>query len=421
MLREVRRILSALISEDEKEQTTPPNNSRQDGFSNRFECLAVSEPSQAFLDLPDVERLTKAADGNNYEAETLQSLEDASFVFTTLINDMNRMRARIRWIWHNYKHGTLDVVSAALATNMAVELIRDMLEDALPLIEKTGGLKLHLKNFYCSQCHAEGFSVAEINSNLKDTINYETYDVADGSFFQAYRLLEPLVSVVDAKLVPFYADGKFSYFDPKINRRTKTGSRKDADDRELIIHLFTELMTIIRFVPHWTVEDELLRGIKELNETKKVPFYAIFATQVFLDITYELGEVIENPWREVMTQTEYMVNDIKLHFEFHANLNLRSWPDSNDKIIRELWENIEFIRIDPLLQVQSLLVPEIYAPSQKSGAGKREKKRASAPAHVPRHERACALPISSTSSRNWINSRKRLGLNTSGQPLVQRG
>lgn len=51
----------------------------------------------------------------------------------------------------------------------------------------------------------------------------------------------------------------------------------------------TEIMTVVRCVGDWPVKDEFIRGVEEMDKTKQVPFYAVFAAQVFLDITYELG------------------------------------------------------------------------------------------------------------------------------------
>lgn len=111
-----------------------------DEITNRFTGLAVYEPSEEFLNAPDVERPAKAKEDNaTYEAETDSSFEEAIFALTALINDMNRVRAHVRWIWSNFKSGLFDLAAAAITTNTAIDLVRNMVADVMPVLAPHGG------------------------------------------------------------------------------------------------------------------------------------------------------------------------------------------------------------------------------------------------------------------------------------------
>ncbi|KAI1754847.1 hypothetical protein F4782DRAFT_463396 [Xylaria castorea] len=330
------------------------NASTDEKLSNRFAGLAVYEPSQEFLDAPVLERPAKTGDDNAvYEVETETTFEHAIFALTNVINDMNCVRAHIQWIWSNYKIGAFDLAAAAIATNTAIDLVRNMMEDIMPLLNSHGGLSVMLRTFHTLQCLMKGWTIENIFVESQDNLNYDTYDVGYGTYLTTYRLLEAFVDVLQPGQLPLYKEGMFGFYDPASDRSKKTGWQKFGDDKVLLMSFFTEQMTTIIGVKGWPVQDEFLRGVEELSKTKEVPFYAVFAAQIFLDITYELGEDIQRPFTTMVSHTTLMDNDIKLHFEFHANLKINTWPATNDTLIRELQQGIQSIGKDPLRPFQA--------------------------------------------------------------------
>ncbi|KAK9439767.1 hypothetical protein VB005_04382 [Metarhizium brunneum] len=282
ILKQVRRILTALMPNTDDAPVTPSI----DNLSNKFHGLAVYEPSEEFLNAPDIERPTRAKDDpNTYEAEALLSLEDAFFALVAILNDMDRMRSRVEWIWSNYRAGLFDVTSAAIATNTAIGLVRDMMDDVLPIFDAHGGYHRMLQKFYVVQCLNKGFAIEDLFMENKDNFNYDTYDVAERVYLMAYRYLEAFAAVLEPNQVPIYKDGIFGTYDPSSNRSTKTGLAKFQDDRALVMPYFSELITIVIGLPNWPIEDEFFRGMAQIHKTKQIPFYSVFATQVFLDIS----------------------------------------------------------------------------------------------------------------------------------------
>lgn len=358
MLEKVREVLKPLMPTDEAK----PDKPKGDDLSNRFAGLAVYEPSQEFLDAPPIERPVTAQDDNVvYEAETDTTPEYAFFALTAVINDMNRVRSRIQWIWSNYSSGIFDLAAAAIATNTAIDLVRNMMEDIMPLIDNHGGIRLMLMQFHIGQCLEKGWDSDELLVESQDKFNYETYD--DGTYFTTYRLIEGFLAVLDPNRLqlPLYKEGMFGSYDPESDRSLKSGQEKFHDDRALLMPFFTELATAIRGGETWPVKDEFLRGMEELERTRRIPFYLVFAAQVFLDITYELGDYIESPFETLVTHSTAMDNDIKAHFEFHTKLKIKHWPASNNTVIKELHKAINWVGKDPLLKIQAKLYGRLGA------------------------------------------------------------
>ncbi|KAH8881079.1 hypothetical protein GQ53DRAFT_889086 [Thozetella sp. PMI_491] len=350
VLQNVREILNPFMPVGSVEAATKTTSD----LSNRFAGLSVYEPSQQYLDAPDVERPVNVQhDHASYEAEPQTDFEDAIFAMTLLINDMNRIKAHVVNVWSNYKIGVFDVTAAAIATNTAIELVRGMMEDVLPALARQGGFEPMLQKFYSLQCFMKGWNPSTLTVAGKDNFNYETWDIAVGTYMGAYRLLECFAAVLEPSLLPLYKEGMFGHYDPTTDRSQKSALQRFADDRALLMPFFTEMMTAIRAVKDWPVHDEFLYSMDEVSRTGQVPFYAVFAAQVFLDITYELGQDIERPFTTLMQHTHTMKADIHDHFEFHKNLKMANWPASNDAWIRDLENRIEWIGADPLRSVQA--------------------------------------------------------------------
>jgi hypothetical protein len=109
-------------------------------LANKFEKLEVEEPSEAFLQAPDV----AVAKGEttqleaNYEAERIQDFEEAFLSFTLLLQDFNKFRTVIMQTWYGYKLGMFGLVPSSLMTNAAFDLARSMDEDMKAIFDKYG-------------------------------------------------------------------------------------------------------------------------------------------------------------------------------------------------------------------------------------------------------------------------------------------
>lgn len=261
------------------------------------------------------------------------------------------------------------MVAAAVATDTAIGLARGLIEEVLPLLERNGGVRELLEKYQLLRCMGQGWKLEDlvVSDNVEDNFNYKTYDISDGTYFLPYRLLESFIPVVEAQgQVPVYKDGTFGYWDPKSNRSIKAGRQKFDDDRALIMPYLSEVATAIRGVSDWLVKDEFYQGVEELAKTKKVPFYAAFAAQVFLDITYELGEHVERGFHAFHKQTNFMNNDIEQHFEFHSKLKIKTWTAGNEQILRGLHKSIQWISTDPLRILQNRLLTRVGIPASKT-------------------------------------------------------
>ncbi|KAI1808824.1 hypothetical protein F4811DRAFT_548401 [Daldinia bambusicola] len=325
-----------------------------DDFSNRFASLKVYEPSDDFLNAPDIERpKVHEGDSGTYESEPPSSLEDLYIALTMLMNDLNKIRSRVEWIWTNYRDGFFDLAACAVTTNTAIDLARKLMEDVVPMFAKHGGLWEVMNKYHLVQVMMKGYEPFGRSHDITDNFNYDTYDIASDTYLLTYRLLEAFTRVVEPRVVPLYKEGMYGYYDPRSDRNSKSGYQKFEEDRLLLMQFFTELMAVERGVPDYPVEDEFLRGIKELARTRDVPFYLVFAAQIFLDIHYILRENVGRGFSTLETNLHFMEREIEEHFKFHKDMKINNWGPNNDKVTRHLKAKIQLMLADPVSKVKA--------------------------------------------------------------------
>ncbi|KAH7253509.1 uncharacterized protein BKA55DRAFT_689005 [Fusarium redolens] len=97
VLETVRDVLRPNMMKADKQKSPQPM--KPSNLTQGFSLLTVHEPSQEFLDAPDIERpKQRAGDSTTYEAEEQTSLDDALAVWHLLILDAGKIRNQIAWV-----------------------------------------------------------------------------------------------------------------------------------------------------------------------------------------------------------------------------------------------------------------------------------------------------------------------------------
>lgn len=328
-----------------------------DNLTNMFAGLSVEEPSQAFLDAPDIERPTQPEDDPTvYEAEQRTSLEDLLFAFTIMMNDLARIRATVRWVWQSYAQGAFDIAAAAVATDTALSLARGIIGEVEPLFKdfEQGTWGVHQK-FFIACCLRKGYTIDTVfGSTLgsDDNFNYKTYDIADECCFIAHRLLVSFIDVLDPRELPLIKEGFFGYYHPTTNRNTKSGRAKFEEDQVLIMEYLSDLMVIIRLIPSYPVEDEFIRGVRHMDKTHEVSFSLVFAAQTLLDIHHMLRADAFACANNVTQQISALGLTLKSYLDYHKEKKLRisHWPASNDAMLAQVFKQGQEIVRDPVYE-----------------------------------------------------------------------
>lgn len=160
VLEKVREVLKPRVSPVFQDAASTPTEPDPIGeIGGRFAGLSVYEPSEEFVNAPDINRpISVKQDNASYVAEPLKDLDEALFAYCLLINDLRVIRCRIEWIWTNYRDGGFDLVAAAIATNTACDLARNLMDDIEPMFKEHGGAVVVGTRFFVYQCMMKGFT-----------------------------------------------------------------------------------------------------------------------------------------------------------------------------------------------------------------------------------------------------------------------
>lgn len=137
-------VLKLLEARAEKAAIAPPGSTHKEKRkappSGQYSALDVEEPSQAFLDAPDVVLPPPVPSDNNiYEAQIPRTLEEvyASFHFMTM--ELQVLQESVADIWKQYLDGGISLVTAALTSRATNDLGREVIERHLPDFEDFEG------------------------------------------------------------------------------------------------------------------------------------------------------------------------------------------------------------------------------------------------------------------------------------------
>ncbi|KAL0469767.1 hypothetical protein QR685DRAFT_300521 [Neurospora intermedia] len=341
--------------------STKVKAAKSDEISNRFAGLAVEEPSQAFLDAPEAQRPSQPTEDKTiYEAETLDELEDALFAYTIMMNDLARIRATIRWIWENYQKGLFDIAAAAVATDTALALARGITDEVEPNVKThalaTWGVQ---ERFFIACCLRKGYDFDTIfDDDSPGDLNYDTYELADECFINAHRCLSSFVDMLHllpSGKLPLLREGLYGQYDATQNRDNLSGYQKFKEDQVLLMEFLSELTVVTRLIPSYPVEDEFMRGVREMDKTRKIPFSLVFAAQTFLDIHHLLRADVSQGSKFMQNEIKHLSQTLKDHLDYHkkSQLRIKNWPKVMDDMLRLVFKQGQEIVADPVYQCKA--------------------------------------------------------------------
>ena len=294
VLEQVRKALQPLMNVDalnlsnlKDAVTNVGSHKSKKGLSNLFAVLDVYEPSAAFEAAPDV--VLPPSSEMEYTVEIEEdSLFEALFAMTTLMDDLSRLRMEVAELWTKYDTGGMDVAAVSIATNTAIKLAQSFENEINPLVQKHGGSSMFHSQYFHSVSDALGVD-AEAKQWLTDDYNFAAYHTADALFFNtllninAYIRANPLDDNI-----PNY-NGVYGWYDEDIIQTASSSRQKYIRMKQALLEMLSDIPLISSF--SYPIEDQLMHGMmttlrkakREKKEMPDVPIWFSFAAQIYLD------------------------------------------------------------------------------------------------------------------------------------------
>ncbi|KAB5518011.1 hypothetical protein GE09DRAFT_1259827 [Coniochaeta sp. 2T2.1] len=262
--------------------------------------------------------------------------------------DLGRIRVKIRRIWAGFARDAFDAAAAAIPTNAATGLAVNLIEEVVPVLKHHDLGSWSISSMVlCVRPKRYG---AILDQGSEGWAKHEAYDVENDAYVVACNLLHMLAENRDPHRLPLYKEGRYGFNNPSAPG--VTGRQKFAEDNIILNEYFTELMTIHRLVKDYPVRDEFVRGVGEMDRTGKVPFYAVFAAQVNLDIHHVLRAAATLPFEE-MRETRMMGASIDASLGLHEDPKVDAWPAEIDQVLTNLRNSILRIHNDPIYEAKA--------------------------------------------------------------------
>ena len=320
-----------------------PEGQSNSQIGNIFDSLDVQEPSQEFVDAPDVTPVAalKSSAEHRYIAETVHSIEEQYLAAHCLFQDTSYIRSFLRQLWASYREGSIDLVAASLTTNTAIDFVRSLEQDYLQQFPEKSDYESIVGMFYAAQC----LSRDEDPSNKErpnDQFNFAVYELVEMCLLSTYTILSSLQDVISPGNLPVYKPGHFGVRDLRTGWSRKSPRAKFQDDKIVLLEAFPDLMLMTMMTSTSPLaEDELIRGFREMSPGKAIPLWLVFAAQCFLDAQHVLEKDVGCAHEQLVKTANAIGASIKQNMKFHQSLRIENWPPQNDFMFSESLRVIE--------------------------------------------------------------------------------
>lgn len=319
--------------------TDDPN---EKDLANRFEALEVEEPSQAFLDAPNVEPSIKPDNKSlpRYQPEPIDDVQEEYLAAHLLFEDLRAIRSAVKWLWQGYQKG-LDVAAVSVTVSAAISFVRDLEQEYLEIHPNRTDYQGIMRIFFIVQCFLRGEDPGH-KQRPGDLINFAVYDLAEEAMLPTYSTIASLSDILKPNIVPLYKPGHFGVRDKTRPWSEKSPREKHRDDQITIFEISSDLFTMaVISEKNPLVEDDLIRGIRGMAPGKPIPCWLVFAMQCFLDAQHVLEDDTEQPFAELQTYCSAIQASFSANLEFHRSLRVPNWPKQNDILMEQQLKSFE--------------------------------------------------------------------------------
>lgn len=307
----------------------PYANKDAKGLGNRFAALEVedygsddgnTEPTPAPVTSSREKEKKPPSQTYNFDDEVDEAEEKLFHIFC-LFEDLERIRNFLQQTWKDYGTKTIDLMTASLTTNTALDLVREQCDEFVKLYPDMDGLGGATQMVWIMHCLASGRG-PYYKESPSDAFDYGLMDTATWCLLPTYQLLDAFTRVLGPKFVPVY-NGQYGWYDAKADRTSMNVREKYNDDSAFLMQHLSEFAFLANFKLPLPIKDELTRGLGEMCKTKKVPIWLAFAAQVYLDIKNLLRAQPNQGFNDLRLAGLRAKQMIKDHFKFHE-----AWPDA---------------------------------------------------------------------------------------------
>ena len=210
-------------------------------LENMFGLLDVEDVQEQ--DFSEPIRATTSPLGGKPSPEKVYELEsstavgdaadDALFAIFCLLDDLHRIRGSILQLWSDYRERKVDLITASVTTNTALELAQRAEEDFLASYPACRGYDETLKVIL------ENVRRFQDPKGLSDEVELEE-NMAEWIFTPSHNLLDSFCDVLHVNEVPVMKRGHFGVYNPRADRSNMAAPQRYREDLIILMEIMPE-------------------------------------------------------------------------------------------------------------------------------------------------------------------------------------
>ena len=347
-------------------QSPPPQPSVLEGrgaaataeaTKNTFDGLEVEELDEdAFNALPSV--VSSRPNPIKYEIEKSDDGEEWFFALHCLFDDLHEIQELIREMWSDYLEGKLDISTASVVTNMAVALVKRAEQDFQHEMKPPDGYTQFKDGeltdiYYVDNCLRYDLKPRRTPGTMVDA---ERYEYVEDAFLLPSRCLISInehVKSLNGKSFPGTRPAYLGTYDPALHRAAMSNEEKMHSDTALLMDFIVTFGPYVAAGNNTPMDDELIKGLRHMCETGKIPLWLVFAAQLYLDVHGILTTESNRPFEELNAFAREARKTLRGHvkfFEKHGLVGYRE-EESEEWVLISLAEIETWVLKDQMKQV----------------------------------------------------------------------
>jgi hypothetical protein len=299
---------ASILETGQLEKFDESTSASSDRLKNLYSVLEVYEPSESFLNSPDV--VVPRAPAVEYVVEDEKSPEEAVFALIALLSDYERLGHEVSSLWAAYQAKELDLAAVSVATNAAFELARVMEDDIKPIIENNlilpgnpDYLVFHDAHFHVV-CESYEIDFKK-KQQPSDQYNYEAYSIAKFYLINTLLVLNGYRKDHSADDIMNNQLPLIIWYDEALGQSGKDNREKFHQDFTALLELLPDLQFLASALGKQLVEDEMIRGMDDMMkaENRGCPLWFAWAAQNYVNILQSLGKDCDKGYREMQNES----------------------------------------------------------------------------------------------------------------------
>ncbi|KAJ6103808.1 hypothetical protein N7486_004030 [Penicillium sp. IBT 16267x] len=324
------------------------DDSEADRFLNNFAVLTVEEPQDtdaqtqpAPAESKKIVKVTVVEEDDNETADSY--LSQLFFKTLCLLQDLNNMRIFISKTWSEYRDKKIDLMNAAVVTDSALQLARDLVQQ----VEADWRTSLPGKrdNVQTIVYNLAGFTRgirASPSTEIGLPYNKNMADVADWCYVPTKVLLESFADVLQVNHQPVFKKGYFGTYNPKADRERMSVGQKFNEDKIILLSILPEFCMVDTFKIQMPTEDAITRGLTEFSKTKSVTLWLCFAAQIFLDVHHIMRYSTLGAFGDLRMSELRIQKTIDDYLQLsRTHPQPKFWPKEGDKEIQNIGSTVK--------------------------------------------------------------------------------